>query len=96
PNTELVCYRVAQEALTNVARHAGAEKVRLDLHVTGEHLTLCVADDGKGGVVADGAGIKGMRERALLVDATLSIASPPGEGTELRLVVPLRVESSAR
>ncbi|QHE72927.1 two-component sensor histidine kinase (plasmid) [Rhodococcus sp. WAY2] len=96
PNIELVCYRVAQEALTNIARHAGAQEVHLDLHVADDHLTLCIVDDGKGGVVADGAGIKGMRERALLVGATLGIDSPSGEGTKVRLVVPLRVESSVR
>ena len=96
PDIELVCYRVAQEALTNVARHAGADTVRVDLHATDEHLTLRVTDDGRGGVITDGAGIKGMHERALLVDATLDIASPPGAGTEVRLVVPLRVESRPR
>jgi two-component system sensor histidine kinase UhpB len=96
PNIELVCYRVAQEALTNIARHAGAAKVRVDLHAAGAHLTLRIADDGKGGVVTDGAGIKGMRERALLVDATLAIDSPASAGTEVRLIVPLPVESSPR
>jgi two-component system sensor histidine kinase UhpB len=89
PETELVCYRVAQECLTNVARHAGPQKVWLDLHVTAEQLSLRVADDGIGGVVADGAGIKGMRERALLIDADLTITSPAAGGTEVRLTVPL-------
>ncbi|WP_016881255.1 MULTISPECIES: histidine kinase [unclassified Rhodococcus (in: high G+C Gram-positive bacteria)] len=96
PNIELVCYRVAQEALTNVARHAGADKVRVDLHATDEHLTLRIADDGKGGVLTAGAGITGMRERALLVDATLTIDSSPGEGTQIRLIVPVHVQSRPR
>jgi two-component system sensor histidine kinase UhpB len=89
PDVELVCYRIAQESLTNVARHAGAGKVWLDLHTTAEQLTLRIADDGRGGVVTEGAGINGMRERALLVNATLTVTSPPGEGTEVRLTIPL-------
>ncbi len=93
PDLELVCYRIAQESLTNVARHAGASKVWLDLHTTGDQLTLRIADDGRGGVVVEGAGINGMRERALLVNATLTITSPSGEGTEVRLAIPLRRRS---
>jgi two-component system sensor histidine kinase UhpB len=89
-DVELVCYRVAQESLTNIARHADAGKVWLDLHTTVDQLTLRIADDGKGGAVVEGAGINGMRERAVLVNAALTIASPKGEGTEVRLVVPLR------
>jgi two-component system, NarL family, sensor histidine kinase UhpB len=89
PDVELVCYRIAQESLTNIARHAGADKVWLDLHTTAERLTLRIADDGRGGVCTDGAGISGMRERALLVSAVFTIASPPGEGTDVRLAIPL-------
>jgi two-component system, NarL family, sensor histidine kinase UhpB len=89
-DVELVCYRVAQESLTNIARHADAGKVWLDLHTTVDQLTLRIADDGKGGAVVEGAGINGMRERAVLVNAALTIASPKGEGTEVRLAVPLR------
>lgn len=89
PDVELVCYRIAQESLTNVARHAHAEKVWLELCVTGDHLTLRVADDGVGGVSVEGAGIGGMRERALLVAGTLNITDSPGGGTEVRLDVPL-------
>jgi two-component system, NarL family, sensor histidine kinase UhpB len=87
PDIELVCYRIAQESLTNVARHAGASKVWLDLHATADQVTLRIAD-GAGGVTVEGAGINGMRERALLVDATLTITSPKGEGTEVRLAIP--------
>ncbi|WP_101950483.1 sensor histidine kinase [Mycobacterium sp. 3519A] len=86
---ELVCYRIAQESLTNIARHAKASKVWLDLHTSTEQLVLRIADDGRGGVDKEGAGINGMRERALLVSAELAIASPPGEGTEVRLTIPL-------
>lgn len=89
PDVELVCYRIAQESLTNIARHAEAGKVWLDLHADTEQLTLRIADDGTGGVTEEGAGINGMRERALLVNAALTISSPKGGGTEVRLVVPL-------
>jgi two-component system sensor histidine kinase UhpB len=89
PDVELVCYRIAQESLTNIARHAEASKVWLDLHTTADELTLRIADDGRGGVAVEGAGINGMRERALLVGAALTITSPKGEGTEVRLVIPL-------
>jgi two-component system sensor histidine kinase UhpB len=91
PNLDLVCYRIVQESLTNIARHSGAQKAWVDLHVgpAGE-LTLRIADDGCGGVREEGAGITGMRERALLVHGVLAITSPPDHGTEILLVVPAR------
>ena len=89
PEVELVCYRIAQESLTNIARHAEASKVWLDLHSTTDQLLLRIADDGRGGVDTEGAGINGMRERALLVSAALTIASPVGEGTEVLVTIPI-------
>ncbi|WP_214103612.1 HAMP domain-containing sensor histidine kinase [Acrocarpospora catenulata] len=86
---ELVLYRIAQESLTNVARHAGADQVTLTLTAAGGELMLRIADDGRGGAVSTGAGIRGMRERALLIGARLTITSPPGGGTDVRLTVPL-------
>lgn len=86
---ELVCYRVTQEALTNIARHADATKVWVDLLVGRDALALRIADDGIGGITDEGVGISGMRERALLVGAELVIASPEGGGTEVTLAVPL-------
>ncbi|GLY65379.1 HAMP domain-containing sensor histidine kinase [Amycolatopsis taiwanensis] len=87
-NVELVIYRIAQEGLTNVARHAHATRVDLSLISTPEHLTLTIADDGRGDVIEEGTGIRGMRERALLVGARLTVRSVPGEGTEVVLVIP--------
>ena len=89
PEVELVCYRIAQESLTNIARHAEASKVWLDLHSTTDQLLLRIADDGRGGVDTEGAGINGMRERALLVSAALTIASPVGQGTEVLVTIPI-------
>jgi two-component system, NarL family, sensor histidine kinase UhpB len=88
PETELVLYRVAQEGLTNTIRHAGATHVDLLLSAVPDGVELCVRDDGRGlRDSAEGAGIRGMRERALLVGADLSVGGAPGGGTEVRLVV---------
>jgi two-component system sensor histidine kinase UhpB len=91
PQTELVLYRVAQEALTNAARHAEAGQVEVSLRHTGEAMELAVADDGRGtGAAREGAGVRGMRERALLIGATLDVTSQPQAGTTVRLTAPLR------
>lgn len=86
--TELVVYRIAQESLTNVARHAQATRVNLSLTLTGDAVTLCITDDGNGSVLKEGAGIRGMRERALLIGARLTFAAPPRGGTKVQLVIP--------
>lgn len=85
---ELVVYRVAQEALTNAARHARAERVELRLGWRDGALELLVRDDGCGfdpARKAEGAGIRGMRERAVLVGAELWLEASPRWGTEVRL-----------
>ena len=95
PEIELVIYRVAQEGLTNTLRHADAHVVNLTLTADAEGVTLSISDDGRGmaGEPTPGAaGISGMRERALLVGGRLSIASSPGQGTEVVLTVPLDQE----
>jgi two-component system, NarL family, sensor histidine kinase UhpB len=87
--TELVIYRVAQEALTNVARHSGCDRVELELLSDNGSLTLRVLDDGRGIDAQDGGGLRGMRERAVLVGADLSVERRKTGGTEVRLEVPL-------
>ncbi|MET4648252.1 two-component system sensor histidine kinase UhpB [Streptomyces atratus] len=88
-DTELVLYRVAQESLTNAARHAGARLVELTVRHTPAGVELCVRDDGRGiNGAPEGAGISGMRERALLVGAGLSLDAAHDGGTEVRLTVP--------
>jgi two-component system sensor histidine kinase UhpB len=90
PETELVFYRVAQESLTNVARHADAEEVTVALHHTGDSVVLSVTDDGSGIKAArEGAGLRGMRERALFIGARLDVAPAPRTGTQVRLTAPL-------
>ncbi|CCK27043.1 two-component system sensor kinase [Streptomyces davaonensis JCM 4913] len=87
--SELVLYRVAQEGLTNTARHAAADRAEISLEPVSHGVELVVRDNGKGlGAAPEGAGIRGMRERALLVGAELSVRPGPGGGTEVRLRVP--------
>jgi two-component system sensor histidine kinase UhpB len=88
---ELVVYRVAQEALTNVARHAEATRVDLELESKSQRTELTVRDDGRGlapGSLSSSNGIRGMRERAMLIGANLTIETPQGGGTEVRLSIP--------
>ena len=87
--TDLAVYRIAQEALTNAARHADCSTVRVELRVVEDALVLRVADDGVGTAGrSPGGGIRGMRERALVVGGSFEIRSPPTGGTEVRLRVP--------
>jgi two-component system, NarL family, sensor histidine kinase UhpB len=91
PEEELVIYRVAQEALTNVVRHARASRVCLTLGRSGDGVLLAVADDGVGpptGGEHDWTGIRGMRERALLIGAELVVRARRPRGTEVRLRIP--------
>jgi two-component system sensor histidine kinase UhpB len=92
PAAALVVYRVAQECLTNAARHAPGATVELALTSAPGRLELRVSDNGPGLDTArptDGAGIRFMRERALMVAATLDVTSRPGRGTTVTLTVPL-------
>ena len=86
---ELVVFRVAQEALTNVARHAGARRVEVGLTPQGDCVVLTVEDDGHGiDDLADGTGLRGMRERAALVGGELDVRRRGEGGTRVRLMVP--------
>lgn len=89
-DVQLVVYRVAQEALSNAVRHAGAERIEVALRRGGEGVELTVSDDGRGFAFEaseSGLGIAGMRERALLLGGELTIESRPGRGTTVRLSV---------
>jgi signal transduction histidine kinase len=86
-------YRIAQEALTNSARHSGAKHVRVTLENSNGGMRLSVSDDGKGfnpEALSGGGclGIAGMRERATLVGGSMEIQSSPGGGTQIVFRVP--------
>jgi two-component system, NarL family, sensor histidine kinase UhpB len=96
PDVELVVYRIAQEAIANALRHAGATTIDLRLRSTPGGVELIVTDDGRGlppTLPEDTAGIGGMLERAALVGAELQIARGDRSGTEVRLTLPA-VESA--
>ena len=89
---EEVLYRISQEALHNVVKHAGARQVRLELGRIASGVRLRITDDGKGfdpARVPDGhLGLAGMRARADKIGARFSVRSVPGEGTTIEVVVP--------
>ena len=101
PGAEEAIFRIAQEALNNVARHARAGHVTLRLRVDGDTLRLEIADDGQGFAMVEtgaaggngrpvaGYGLAGMRDRADAIGAVLDVASAPASGTRVTLTVPL-------
>lgn len=99
PEIETTCFRIAQEALTNVARHAGAKRVEVSLAARGADLELTVSDDGSGldlaaarlrGADRPSLGLVSMRERAALVGGRLEISRTEEGGTRVQAVLPLR------
>jgi PAS domain S-box-containing protein len=84
-------YFFCSEALTNVAKHAAADSVRVFVGDSDEQLTIEIQDDGVGGAApgADGSGLSGLYDRIAALDGTLTVDSPPERGTRLRAVVPL-------
>jgi two-component system, NarL family, sensor histidine kinase UhpB len=89
--SELVLYRVAQESLTNIARHAEASEVLLSLESGSGSVVLRIVDDGKGldPDHREGSGLRGIRERALIIGAAAAIKPGPKGGVEVRLEVPI-------
>ncbi|TML43383.1 MAG: HAMP domain-containing protein [Actinobacteria bacterium] len=91
PETELAVYRIAQESLTNIARHSSASRATIALERGPDSIVLSVADDGRGfdgSMPEEHGGLRSMRERALLVDGALAIKESPRGGVEVRLEVP--------
>jgi len=93
-------YRIVQEALSNVFKHAEATKVEVDLYITERDILIKILDDGKGfdasslrtrkkNILQGGFGLEGMRERVELMRGSLSIESTPGKGTDIKIVMPL-------
>ncbi len=88
---EVAAYRVVQEALTNVGKHAGATEVVVSLRLCGGALEVVVADDGSGSLQPrpDGIGLGSMRERAEEIGGEFSLVAEPGSGTTVRVSLPL-------
>ena len=87
-------FRIFQESLTNVARHAGASQVQVSLDLKDQSILLLVKDDGRGFNQDEIAtkktlGILGIRERAVMMNGDYSISSAPGEGTTTTVRVPI-------
>ncbi len=94
---EITTFRIYQEIITNILRHARAESVSIELYARGGRLVLAVEDDGVGfdpGEKVAGAGLLGMRERASLVGGRLDVDSEPGMGAHVALEIPLEPEAA--
>ena len=99
PEMETAAYRVVQEALTNVARHAQVKKAEVRLWVNDGALGIQVEDEGAGFEVAartaaGSCGLSGMRERVVLLGGSLRLESSPGAGTCLLASLPIRKEAA--
>lgn len=99
PDIETACFRIVQEALTNITRHAQASRVEISLRREEDTMVLCVQDDGLGfdieamrrrAVEGASLGVLGMQERANLIGGQLSIQSVPGQGSVVQLNCPWR------
>lgn len=95
----MACFRIAQEALTNAARHAEAQRIQVQLQTTEAGVELTVRDDGQGfdlqKVSGAGLGLVGMRERVELLGGRFEIDARPGAGTRVHVVFPAAVVLSA-
>jgi two-component system sensor histidine kinase UhpB len=95
PLVETVLFRVAQEALTNVARHSHCNRASVQLSFAPRQVILCIKDEGSGFVLDEkkplpsGWGLAGMRERAESVGGQFNLHSSPGRGTAVEIVVPI-------
>jgi signal transduction histidine kinase len=94
-------FRIAQEAVSNIVKHARAKNAGLSLHFGGSTVQLAVEDDGQGFDPSElkapldserGLGLLGMRERAALFGGTVDIDSGPGRGTCVRVSIPLDID----
>jgi signal transduction histidine kinase len=98
PQVEIAAYRVVQEALTNVVRHAEATDARVQLLADGQTLSLAIRDNGQGFELSRSAstgGLDGMRERVELLGGALTVEAMPGVGTLITAELPLDATGTA-
>lgn len=84
---------VLREAATNIARHAQANEAMIAISSSAQEVVMDVVDDGRGGVSANGNGLAGMRERVLAMGGSLHIDSPKGQGTRLKIRIPVTMDN---
>jgi signal transduction histidine kinase len=89
PRVESCAYFVCLEALTNVAKHAGASRARVSVHREGGSVTVIVEDDGMGGADPAGWGLRGLSDRVETLNGTLRVQSPVGHGTRVTAIIPV-------
>lgn len=104
PDMAVACFRIVQESITNILRHAKATKIHVTLRQEEHSLDLCIKDDGTGmsarempgtAAVRSTLGLLGMQERAQALGGRITIQSLPGQGTEVRARIPLRSREAA-
>ena len=88
PVVETAAYFVVAESLTNVAKHARDAAARVSVRQDATWLVVEIADDGPGGAALTGSGLTGLRHRVEALDGTLTVTSPPGDGTRIRAELP--------
>ena len=103
PETQILLFRIAQEALNNIRKHAKASEANIRLEGSENHISMTVTDNGAGFAVPERAedmvsegrlGLMGMHERARLLNGTLEITSTPGKGTELTVKLPWNTDAA--
>ena len=92
PNSKLTLYRIVQEQINNIIRHAAAKQIVVELFTEEGNIELIIADDGVGfnpDTIRKGMGLQNMRSRAELLSGTIQIASVPGKGSKVKVVLPI-------
>jgi signal transduction histidine kinase len=87
-SVEATAYFIASEALANVAKHAQARSAEVALELRGDRLRVEIADDGRGGADPQGAGLRGLADRAAALDGSFAVDSPAGGGTRIVTELP--------
>ena len=98
-NTEITLYRIVQEAITNISKHAQSKAIKVELRYRDQSLGLFVEDDGNGFDVSDyeskfditKMGLRGIKERVSILNGSFSINSSPGKGTQLIITLPIEI-----